>query len=501
MISNYWNQFKSGTDIRGVALPGVNGENVNLTDEVVEKIAAGFGFWLTQLLNKSYKEITVAIGHDSRLSANKIKNIIIGTLAGMGIKIYDCSLSSTPAMFMTTIDLNCDAAIEITASHHPFNRNGLKFFTKDGGLNGTDIEKILQYAENGVAIEKVSTKQVETVDFMKIYSKRLREVICKEINTDDYLHPLKGFKILVDAGNGAGGFYATDVLLPLGADITGSQFLEPDGNFKNHIPNPENKEAMDCTRKATLKNKADLGIVFDTDVDRAGVVDSSGHEINRNKLIALAATIALENNKGGTIVTDSVTSNGVKKYIEDLNGVHKRFKRGYKNVINEAIRLNQLRINCPLAIETSGHAAMRENYFLDDGAYLVTKIIIMMVKLKNRGKQIADIILKLNEPKESFEYRLKINCGEFKSYGDKIIEKAHEFVKTQPGWKVATDSYEGIRVAVTEPSGEGWFLLRVSIHDPVMVMNAESDTENGVSEMLKKLQPFFEEFKQLETKF
>ena len=99
-------------------------------------------------------------------------------------------------------------------------------------------------------------------------------------------------------------------------------------------------------------------------------MDRHGKEINRNRLVALASAIALEGNEGGTIVTDSITSDGLKAYIETtLDGVHHRFKRGYKNVINEAIRLNQEGVNCPLAIETSGHAAMRENYFLDDGAY------------------------------------------------------------------------------------------------------------------------------------
>ena len=132
---------------------------------------------------------------------------------------------------------------------------------------------------------------------------------------------------------------------------------------------------------------ADLGVIFDTDVDRGAAVDSQGEEINRNRLVALASAIALEGNPGGTIVTDSITSDGLKEYIEKtLGGKHHRFKRGYKNVINEALRLNGEGVNCPLAIETSGHAAMRENHFLDDGAYLVTKILIKMASLRRRAR-------------------------------------------------------------------------------------------------------------------
>ena len=133
---------------------------------------------------------------------------------------------------------------------------------------------------------------------------------------------------------------------------------------------------MDSICEAVRESGADLGVIFDTDVDRGGAVDSKGNEINRNRLVAVAAAIALEGNDGGMIVTDSITSSGLKQFIEnDLGGKHYRYRRGYKNVIDKALELNAQGINCPLAIETSGHAAMRENYFLDDGAYLCTKLL------------------------------------------------------------------------------------------------------------------------------
>lgn len=119
-----------------------------------------------------------------------------------------------------------------------------------------------------------------------------------------------------------------------------------------------------------------------------GCVDSSGREINRNRLVALASVIALEGNPGGTVVTDSLTSDGLREFIEKtLGGKQIRFKRGYKNVIDKSIELNNEGVNSPLAIETSGHAALKENYFLDDGAYLATKIVILLAKLNNDGKR------------------------------------------------------------------------------------------------------------------
>lgn len=113
---------------------------------------------------------------------------------------------------------------------------------------------------------------------MKDYAARLRRTIQEGVQAPDYDHPLAGLHIVVDAGNGAGGFYAWDVLEPLGADISGSQFLEPDGMFPNHIPNPENETAMASICQAVKASGADLGVIFDTDVDRGAAVDSQGRK-------------------------------------------------------------------------------------------------------------------------------------------------------------------------------------------------------------------------------
>ena len=261
--------------------------------------------------------------------------------------------------------------------------------------------------------------------------------------------------------------------------------------FPNHVPNPENKEAMKSICEAVLESNADMGVIFDTDVDRGGAVDKSGNEINRNRLVACAAAIALEGNEGGTIVTDSITSDGLKEFIEQtLGGKHHRFKRGYKNVINEAIRLNNEGINCPLAIETSGHAAMRENYFLDDGAYLCTKLIIKMAKLKKEGKTLEEYISQLKEAKEENEVRYKITEKDFRSYGESVIEKLNEYALTQDGWTLADDSREGVRVSLDKDHGNGWFLLRLSVHDPIMPLNIESNDIGGVDIIMEQVKKF-----------
>ena len=317
MLNEFWGKLKSGSDIRGIAMEDDNNSKIDLTNDIVEKICISFTKWLGRKTNLDYKLITVAIGHDSRLSANRIKNAAINALRSIGVNIYDCSLTSTPAMMMATSVLSCTGAIEITASHHPKNKNGLKFFTINGGLSDNDIEEILEIAQNEETIINSYTGNVRTINIMGYYEEKLRNIIIKEINAESPL-PLKGLKIVVDAGNGAGGFFVENVLKPLGADTTGSVFLEPNGNFPNHVPNPEDKSAIDSIVDVTKKNKADLGIIFDTDVDRVAFVDENGKEITRDRFIALTSYIALENNKNGVIVTDSVTSDNLKTFIKNI---------------------------------------------------------------------------------------------------------------------------------------------------------------------------------------
>ncbi len=493
MLNEFYRQFKSGTDIRGVATEGVAGQNVNLTDEVIEKMADGFVLWLADKVKKTPAKLKISVGRDSRISGPHIMELTTKRFQAAGAEVLRCGLASTPSMFMTTVDLGCDGALQITASHHPFNRNGLKFFTREGGLEGSDIEAILEYAQNDAHPAQTDGGSITDCDYMTDYAKGLCDKIKREVNAEDYEMPLKGFHIVVDAGNGAGGFYADKVLAVLGADTSGSRYLDPDGMFPNHVPNPEDATAMASICEAVRENHADLGVIFDTDVDRGGAVDSKGNEINRNRLVAVAAAIALEGNDGGTIVTDSITSSGLKEFIEQtLGGRHYRYRRGYKNVIDKALELNAAGINCPLAIETSGHAAMRENYFLDDGAYLCTKIIIKAAQLRKAGKDLSDLTADLKEPLESIEKRFQITEKDFRACGERIIADLTAYAEAQDGWQLADDNREGVRVSFGKGNGDGWFLLRLSVHDPIMPLNIESNSAGGTDVIYKQLYQFLE---------
>ena len=481
-----WEKLQNGSDIRGVALEGIEGEHVNLTPEATEIIAQAFVKWIRTTTGEN--NIKIAIGTDCRLSGESLKTAFVNGAVEAGADVIDCGLASTPAMFMTTVSepVKASASVMVTASHLPFNRNGLKFFTPKGGLDKKDIAAILDIAAKGDYKYEGAKGNSSALDFMTIYSRHLADYIRKGVNDGDYEHPLAGMHIIVDAGNGNGGFFEK-ILSQLGADTKGSQFLEPDGRFPNHIPNPENAEAMASVCEAVKKSHADLGIIFDTDVDRSAIVDHKGEPINRNALIALIAAVILKEHPGSTVVTDSVTSDGLAEFISEKGGKHHRFRRGYKNVINEGIRLNNAGEECWLAIETSGHAALRENYFLDDGAYLAAKLIIDAAKLNKEGKQLQDLIATLKQPKESKEIRIRLTQPDFKAQGEKVLEDMKAKFATVPGWRLVEPNYEGIRVSCANADENGWLLLRMSLHDPVMPLNIESNVEGGVAVIEGKL--------------
>ena len=475
----------SGSDVRGRAL----GDDAPLTPRVATCLGMAFARFLGEKLNKPVSQITIGLGRDSRITGPALLQAAAEGIARAGASVQRYGMCTTPAMFMAIITPGFapDGSIMITASHHPFDRNGLKFITAGGGLTHQEIEAIIDAAEALNPDDFAITGVIAEKAFLPVYMEQLSARIRRELETDAE-KPLQGLHVVVDAGNGAGGFYAR-LMESLGAQTGGSQYLEPDGMFPNHRPNPEDPEAMASISAAVTGAGADLGVIFDADCDRAAVVDADGREINRNRLIALMSAILLENQPGQTIVTDSVTSAGLKDFIGNWGGEHYRYKRGYRNVIDEAIRLNQEGVPCPLAIETSGHAALKENHFLDDGMYLVTVLIVKAMKLKQQGKTLGSLIADLQEPVESTEIRLNITAEDFREAGRVAIERVLDHAGSAASWHIAPDNREGVRISFDLDGGQnnGWFLLRLSVHDPVLPLNCESDVPGGVRKMLKAL--------------
>ncbi|KAL5760995.1 hypothetical protein ACOSQ2_019833 [Xanthoceras sorbifolium] len=526
-------RLQNGSDVRGVALEGERGRTVDLTPPAVEAIAESFGEWVKNSLEKDRggpvdeDVIRVSLGKDPRISGPSLSVAVFAGLSRAGCLVFDMGLATTPACFMSTVlpPFAYDASIMMTASHLPYTRNGLKFFTKKGGLTSPEVEEVCdraarKYANRLAKVSTLLTTPPRRVDFMSAYAKHLREIIKERVNHPlHYDTPLQGFQIIVNAGNGSGGFFTWDVLDKLGADTFGSLHLKPDGMFPNHIPNPEDKNAMALTRAAVLENKADLGIVFDTDVDRSGVVDKSGNPINGDKLIALMSAIVLREHPGATIVTDARTSMALTKFMTDRGGNHCLYRVGYRNVIDKGVHLNEDGIEAHLMMETSGHGALKENYFLDDGAYMVVKIIIEMVRMKLAGSDegIGSLIKDLEEPLESVELRMNIisEPRHAKEKGSEAIEAFRQYLEEGRlhGWELdacgdcwvsegclvdSNDSPAAIdarmyRAKVSdEKHGQyGWIHIRQSIHNPNIAVNVQSTVPGGCLSITRVLRDKF----------
>lgn len=482
-------KLKNGSDIRGIAITTPE-HTANLTPDTVRLIARGLLAWTKKMAKP---QPLIGIGRDSRLSGPELAHALTQELLAGGANVIDFGMATTPAMFMATQfpEFNCDFGIMLTASHLPYFYNGIKIFSKKGGAEKEDIGWILSHADE--LLQNATPGTLRQADLLTPYAQDMVAKIKKGMHTTSDT-PLANMKILVDAGNGAGGFFAEQILKPLGANTTGSQFLNPDGHFPNHMPNPDNKEAMASIKEAVLNHHADLGVIFDTDVDRAAVVTGDGKVLNRNNLIALLSQIILAEHPGTRIVTNSPTTDHLKDFIENLGGIQVRYISGYRNVINKAVALNDAGFDCQLAIETSGHAAFKENYFLDDGAYVIAKILMSLPKLSQEGRSLTDLIANLKQPAETLERRFKITGDNYRSTGESVIAQMADYITEIDGWEVNPANEEGIRVKLSAPYGSGWFLLRMSLHEPLLVLQVENDETNINEKVLKTLQPFFAKF-------
>jgi len=410
----------------------------------------------------------------------------------------------------------------VTASHLPGDRNGFKFFDAyHGGFQKSQVIKMLKIAQDHAQIwfdmgflPPTSVGNVhctEYVNWMDHYQQQLEQVLLRQVNHNqtsspgsENNFPLRGLKIVLNPGNGSGGFFQK-VLMNLGADVEGSINIMSDASFPRGIPNPEKDDMIQETISACEAADADLGILLDTDADRCGMVaprtytrmvatredegtyfkPSNFEPLNRNRLIALMGVIYSRQSPGCAVVTDSVTSNGLTKFLEeDLNLKHIRYLRGYANVIKMARSVNaEMSAIAEVAIETSGHCAVRENGFLDDGTFTALKVLGLLAqeRRKNEGTtrhSLLDLLSNLEELDEVIEFRLPGKDNNLESVTrlfDLIALEIENQCEDQSEWSVDRSNLEGIRV-LTERDG-GFFLLRKSLHDPVICLQVEASSK------------------------
>ena len=455
-----WLKLKSGSDIRA--------REDQLTGEVCGRIGYAFACMLAERLKTTPDALRIAVGRDARPSGERILASLRHGLTAADSDVVDGGLCAQPALFMRVMQENDDepvhGAVMVTGGDGPQTLNGFKFITCRGGLKEADVTLILRLAAANALPERLVTRS----DLMEGYREYLLER-ASVLLSDDALKPLLGLYAVVAIDNYGGVFFA-DLLEGLGADVERIQEAE----MESAIP----------------RFAADLGFSFDDDCSRAWVWDHVGRAVDGNRMIALVAAMLLDAQQGLTLVTDSVTSTGLSAFIAEWGGVHYRFKRGYRRVIGEAIRLNDEGIDCPLAIETTGHAAFRENHFLDDGIYLALRIACRALDCKREGKTVFDPLGDLSEPVEARTLRLRILDEEDPAAStQEVVEVILSHTLVNPEWQMAPDNREGVRITFNLDGGinNAWFQLRMSVHDPVLALTAESDVPGGVQRVLEAL--------------
>ena len=506
------NQLKSGSDLRGAFCDHLRVGSIfnvlHATDQstlppLTPLAAYCFGSSFAEMIKSQLPnkdEIKICIGVDPRPHGVRLADSFArGVESVDGAKAVYNGLATTPSMsHFCKADL-CDGGVMITASHLPEDRNGIKLFTKQGGFTKTDIDALISGAihvghhwhDFGVIPPASGHGAVdcEHVDFMPHYRERLRQAIINEVGADDD-KPLRGLKVVLNAGNGSGYFF-NDILHALGADVSNSLYLSPDGTFPSGVPNPENKDMVKETKARCKECQADIGILFDTDADRSGFILPGGSDyepLNRNRLIALLSVIFSTSSPGCTIVTDSVTSEGLAKFLtDDLGLKHSRYLKGYANVINKAIEITESgQGNAEMAIETSGHCAMKENGYLDDGTYTAVKIVGLLARtMKDNGRSDAsllDLIASLDEKAEENELRMPVIDGTLtstQSLFDQFASLIEDAASTGnfSDWEVDEENLEGVRIRIGDG---GFFMFRKSLHDPLVSLQVEGDSVEEV---------------------
>jgi phosphomannomutase len=324
---------------------------------------------------------------------------------------------------------------------------------------------------------------------MPIYAANLANAIRRE--TCDIEKPLEGLKIVLHAGHGSGSFFY-NVLESLGADVSSSIGIHHDSTFPGGVPNPESNWMVDATIRACQESSADLGIMLDTDADRSGfIVPASGiyEPLHRNRLIALLGVIFQHTSPACTFVTDSVTSEGLADFLTNTLGlVHVRYLKGYANVIGKAKEItNSGNAVAEVAIETSGHCAMRENNYLDDGTYTAVKVIGLLAKVKKEGGNLLELISGMKEMSETPEFRFAVHDGTLDTTESifRIMVGAIETACLYPHsmssiWEIDEENLEGVRIRTLNTKG-GFFMLRKSLHDPILSLQVEGESVSQIT--------------------
>lgn len=436
-------------DIRGVW-------GDDLTPEAALLIGRAFGTLCREVCGK--EKVLLTVGRDVRLSSAAISENLIRGIASTGADVTDIGECPTPVQYFSLYRLDADGGVMVTGSHNPPEYNGFKLSIGKETIYGSEIQRIRQIIESGRFAEgKGRTEKKEIID--------------------DYIDHLKkdfpdlsGISVVLDSGNGTAGLAAPALVEGLGADAV-RLFCEPDGNFPNHHPDPVVPGNLAALIRTVKEKGADIGVAFDGDADRIGVVDADGEIVWGDRLMILFARDVLKRSPGASIIGEVKCSQILYDDIRRNGGTPIMWKTGHSLIKKKMKEEKAL-----LAGEMSGHIFFADRYFGYDDAIYATLRLLELLKKNGRPYRLKRLLGGLPEVWSTPEIRF--DCPDERKFG--VVE---EMRNAFAGHDVNT--IDGARVNF----GDGWALVRASNTQPALVMRFEAESEAS----LKKIQAFVEE--------
>lgn len=391
---------------------------------------------------------TMSIGRDCRLSSDAYHNFLIKGLISCGIDTIDIGLCATPMLYFSIRHLKTDGGVMITGSHNPPEFNGFKICIGNDTIYGDQIQELRKIMERGEYSTGPASTQIQDI------SSNYEDYLCKNVSIN------RKVKVVLDAGNGVGGKFALPMLKRLGCEVT-DIYCEPDGNFPNHFPDPTVEDNIKELVETVLQQKADIGIAFDGDADRLGVVSDKGEIIWGDKLLLLFSRYILKEKPNSAIIGEVKCSQVLYDDIQRNFGRPIMWKAGHS-----LIKAKMKEEKALLGGEMSGHIFFADRYFgYDDAIYAALRLLEILSQTgENIGSLLADI------PKTYSTPEIRVDCSDDKKAS--IVNKIKNHYRNTPG----LIDIDGVRIPFTE----GWALVRSSNTQPVIVLRFESSSEESL---------------------
>jgi len=444
--------------IRAYDIRGVYGQTLHDIDAFfVGKSFASF------LRKNNHRKISVAC--DGRISSPALKAQLIKALVESGLEVIDVGMGPTPMLYYSVYHLKCDAGIMVTGSHNPKDHNGFKIILKERPFFGDDISNLAKIAAAGDFIDgKGSTNEFY-----------MEDIYVEKILSDSLLtkkHPAKKIKIAWDAGNGSAG----RAMKKVSEKLHGEHFLlfeEIDGTFPNHHPDPTVPKNLEDLKKVILKEKCDIGIAFDGDGDRIGVMDDEGEILWGDQLMIFFAREVLAKMPNSVIIADVKASNVLFDEITKAGGKPMMWKTGHS-----LIKAKMQETHSPIAGEMSGHIFFADTYLshknhgYDDALYAAIRIINILLQ---SDAKLSDLRKALPQTFSTPEIRVDSEDEKKFAIVDKLKKMLHKSGNV--------NDVDGVRVT----TDKGWWLIRASNTQPVLVARCEANSAEGLEELKSNL--------------